>query len=145
MLGAEKKVTEFHHKYGFSVGEQLAPDKKLQPVAKALAVLSTQLDPDQGLPACRVHLMIEELSELTTALADGNRLALLDALADLAYVVIGTAIAYGLPLSKAFEEVHRSNMTKTVIRSRPGHPDKGLGYQPPNLADLLGEIDNEQV
>ena len=48
----------------------------------------------------------------------------------------------GLPLDKAFAEVHRSNMTKRVQTNDPDKArvrDKGPGYEPPDLARVLEE------
>lgn len=139
MKDAGQMVAEFHRKYGFQEGEELSPCPPL--ATRAAAVLSTSraIRPSDGLGHLRAHLVLEEAAEMVQAIADGDRLALLDALADLAYVVAGTAVAYGLPLAEAFAEVHRSNMTKTASRSRDGHPDKGDGYSPPDLARVMKE------
>lgn len=58
-------------------------------------------------------------------------------LCDLIYVVIGTALAYGIDLDRAFCEVHRSNMTKfpngRVIRRADGKILKPETYEFPNM------------
>lgn len=60
-----------------------------------------------------------------------------DALADMVYVIYGTAETYGIPLDRVIAEVHRSNMTKTA--SGPMQkPVKGPDYQPPRIAEILG-------
>ena len=82
----------------------------------------------------RVHLMMEELSEVILGLATCNKVDVLDGLADLSYVTLGTAAVFNLPLAKAFEEVHQSNMTKKPSDQRCS--DK-TGYIPPNLEKLL--------
>jgi len=99
----------------------------------------------------RLHLIIEETAELAVAFHRGcdpndeeDRLdyetAVLDALADLAYVVIGSAVAFDLPLANGFSEVHASNMTK---EKQPTDPSahrvraKGPNYRPPNLKDII--------
>jgi NTP pyrophosphatase (non-canonical NTP hydrolase) len=88
----------------------------------------------------RVHLIAEEFGELLTAMLSGNELLTLDALADLTYVVVGTAVTFDLPLPAAFEEVHRSNMTK---ERQPDDPSadrvraKGPNYDPPDLVTVL--------
>lgn len=57
-----------------------------------------------------------------------------DALADLLYVVIGSALQWGIPLERVLAEVHRSNMTKTAGDKRAdGKILKGPGYSPPDL------------
>jgi predicted HAD superfamily Cof-like phosphohydrolase len=87
----------------------------------------------------RAQLMLEELSEALSALAQADELALLDALADLEYVTVGTATTYDLPLRAAFSEVHRSNMTKGTVRHAHGEKGKGEGFEPPNLSAILKE------
>lgn len=89
----------------------------------------------------RAHLMTEELGELLEAMAAGDLVATLDALADLTYVVFGTAVMFNLPLSAAFAEVHCSNMTKERKADDPGRiRDKGSTYRPPNLEKVLKSV-----
>jgi Phosphoribosyl-ATP pyrophosphohydrolase len=52
--------------------------------------------------AMRVHLIQEELLETGLAMARGDVVEVLDGLADVKYVVVGTAVAYGLPLGDFF-------------------------------------------
>ena len=86
----------------------------------------------------RAHLILEEAGELVKAMAAGNLEEVLDGLADLSYVTAGTAVQFKLPLAEAFEEVHRSNMTKGGGGSTdPRVRNKGEGYEPPNIAALL--------
>jgi predicted HAD superfamily Cof-like phosphohydrolase len=90
----------------------------------------------------RAHLMIEELAEVVEALSEADELKLLDGLADLLYVLLGTCAIYNLPIQEAFEEVHRSNMTK---EKQPDDPSaarvrkKGPNYSPPDLEKVLNE------
>lgn len=60
----------------------------------------------------RMRLMTEELGETARALTTGNMVEFADGLADLIYVAVGTAIAYGIPLDRVWDEVQRSNMAK---------------------------------
>lgn len=60
----------------------------------------------------RIELIQEELFELRAAMAGCNLYETADAIADLLYVVYGTAVACGIDIDKVFEEVHRSNMSK---------------------------------
>ena len=82
----------------------------------------------------RAHLMMEELAEVIGGLAHCNKVDVLDGLADLSYVTLGTAAVFELPLPEAFEEVHRSNMTKRPSDQRCS--DK-TGFVPPDLEKLL--------
>lgn len=70
---------------------------------------------DDKTAVLRCALINEELRELSEAIDADDLVEIADALADLCYVVIGTAVAYGIPLDKVFEEVHRSNMKKAVL------------------------------
>jgi len=132
-----EKVTEFHRKYGFPVQEELLPREELSWDASLLNIASQKLRRDWSAEELRMHLIVEETAELADAFVAGSRVEVLDALADLIYVVIGTAVTFGLPLAEAVDEVHRSNMTKTVNRDRAGHPGKGKGYSPPQLGKIL--------
>lgn len=94
----------------------------------------------------RVALMEEEWGELTEALSRGtygNLIDIADALADLVYVIYGTALEYGIPLDAVLEEVHRSNMAKLGPDGKPilradGKILKPEGWQPPNIEAILG-------
>jgi predicted HAD superfamily Cof-like phosphohydrolase len=82
----------------------------------------------------RLSLIGEELKELRDALEADDVIAVADGLADLMYVVIGSALQWGIPLERVFAEVHRSNMTKGDGPRRPdGKILKGPGYTPPDL------------
>lgn len=83
-------------------------------------------------------LMQEELGELTTAMDEGRLVEVADGIADLLYVTLYTANAYGLIVEPIFAEVQRSNMTKKggPIRS-DGKQLKGTSYSPPNIEALV--------
>lgn len=109
----------------------------LQVEAKTL--LETYLRDGYDVRSLRAHLIVEEVSEVLRALARVDEVQLLDGLADLTYVVAGTAVAFNLPLPEAIEEVHRSNMTKTPSDGEDGGRvlNKGVHYDPPRLKALL--------
>ncbi len=87
--------------------------------------------------AMRAWLMAEELTEVLDALSEQDEVALLDGLADLLYVLIGTAVQFDLPLAEAFDAVHESNMTKKAKTCmKTGYKDVP-GYKPPDLAKIL--------
>lgn len=60
-----------------------------------------------------------------------------DGLADLLYVTFGAALAYGIPIEEVFTEVHRSNMTKPLIKNALGKTIKGEGYEPPDIKSII--------
>lgn len=100
----------------------------------------------------RLRLITEEFQEVEAELdlmIDDDVFAsaenLTKELADLLYVVYGTAEVFGLPLEKAFEEVHRSNMSKLGSDGKPvyradGKVLKGPNYRP---ADMRGVLTGE--
>ena len=108
-----------------------------------------------------VKLILEELQELTNALGldiefrleeynnhnmeHFDQVEVLDALTDLLYTVIGTAVACGHHkiLNQAFAKVHFSNMTKVandkVVKDGMGKVMKTAGYMAPQLELLFDE------
>jgi len=149
-------VMEFHQQHNFAVGERLDPQGEdlrhsLDAASALLQDARDELDSTMAgasvkpgeiaapnrrrLALARASLMIEELTELIEALRSGSELQLADGLADLMYCVVGTGVAYGIPVELIFQEVHRSNMTKT-----PGDKHKvvkGPGYSPPDISGVL--------
>lgn len=86
----------------------------------------------------RLALIREELEELTKAFIDQDIVQVADAIADLLYVVLGTAVCCGINISPIFQEVHRSNMTKVGgHRAENGKWIKPDTYSPANLAPLI--------
>lgn len=91
----------------------------------------------------RMKLIDEESNELRHALYDDNMVEVADAIADLLYVVYGTAVEFGLPIDKIFAEVHRSNMTKFKHGAHfreDGKLLKGPGFEPPKIKEILENI-----
>lgn len=121
-----EQVQEFHETYGLPVaqGQTLADEKTRQ---------------------LRINLLAEELDELKEALSDGDVVETLDALIDLQYVLDGAFLSFGLQDVKgvAFDEVHRSNMSKLgadgkpVRRESDGKVLKGPDYFAPDLAQFI--------
>lgn len=98
----------------------------------------------------RAELMLEELSgtdELLHSMLKGDLVGIADGLADLLYVVFGTAAAYGINVQDIFNEVHRSNLTKAIWdeatqtyilnRSESGKIIKPESYSPADLKPLI--------
>ena len=109
------------------------------------AKLRTRLHgPQAGVCSLRLHLCLEELSELAEAMSKKDIVGCLDALCDMRYVADGTTLALGLEgaWGAAFREVHRSNMSKLDAEGRPvkneaGRVIKGPEYSPPDLVKIL--------
>lgn len=91
----------------------------------------------------RIKLLREEVEEYAEAARAGDLVEVLDALADIGYILAGTIINHGMQgiYDDAFNEVHRSNMAKLVdgkvLRREDGKVLKPEGWTPPQLAQFL--------
>ncbi len=98
---------------------------------------------DSDLIELRIKLLTEEVQEYAEAARAGDMVEILDALADIGYILAGTIINHGMQdiYDDAFDEVHRSNMAKLVDgkvhRRDDGKVLKPEGWQPPNLSQFL--------
>lgn len=94
----------------------------------------------------RMSLLEEEYNEYGKAEEEADIVEIADALADIIYIACGTAVSYGIPLDKVFEEVHRSNMAKLVdgkvIRRADGKVQKPEGWTAP---DIRGVLDKHHI
>jgi predicted HAD superfamily Cof-like phosphohydrolase len=87
-------------------------------------------------------LIEEEFWELKQAFSEGDVVAYADAVADLLYVVYGTADEAGIDADAVFAEVHRSNMSKVgadgkVLKRADGKILKPDTYSPPDVESVL--------
>lgn len=119
----QQLVNEFHER--FALPRSSAPTIDVPP---ALANL-------------RNNLLREEARELIEACDAGDLTAIADGIADVLYVVYGTAVTYGLDADALLREVHRSNMSKLDANGQALHREdgkilKGPNYSPPQL-DLV--------
>jgi len=144
-----EKTKIFHCKQGFSINKDLTEYKKNVNMSLFLkdignmcinnaTAMEAMMKVDHDPRLARVQLMVEELGETILGLAHCDELETLDGLADLEFVTKGAAIAFGLPLPAAVDEICKSNLTKAKrskddIRLR----DKGESYVPPNLKRIL--------
>ena len=98
----------------------------------------------------RLDLIEEEFIEVTEELFDevGSIKNDIDIakvakeLADLLYVVYGTAGVFGIDIDAVFARVHKSNMSKLdddgkVLRREDGKVLKSKNYQPPDFTGLF--------
>jgi predicted HAD superfamily Cof-like phosphohydrolase len=97
---------------------------------------------NQSLASLRVALLQEEVDEFVTASGEGDLVGIADALADIVYVIYGTALTYGIDLDSVLREVHRSNMSKLDSDGKPilredGKVIKSSQYFPPDIAAVL--------
>ena len=122
-----QKVRKFHEKM------ELAVD---QPFSKELLEF-------------RMKLIFEEVKELAEAgfqlegnIDQGETYVLiqdfLKELCDVVYVLKGTAVSFGLNFDKAYNLVHKSNMSKLpVVKCEHGKVLKGKNYKPPVLEECV--------
>lgn len=121
-----EQVQEFHETYGLPVRADID-----------LSCAQTK--------QLRINLLQEELDELKEALANDDPQETLDALIDLQYVLDGAFLSFGLQAVKelAFDEVHRSNMSKLGADGKPirregdGKVMKGPNYFAPDLSKFI--------
>lgn len=99
---------------------------------------------DPATAAFRIKFMREELDEYVTAVKDDDLVGQADALADLIYVAVGTAVWQGIPLEEIWDEVQASNMRKVRAKyadesKRGTQYDviKPPGWKPPNIAGII--------
>jgi predicted HAD superfamily Cof-like phosphohydrolase len=97
---------------------------------------------EKSLAKIRVALLEEEVGEYIEAVSQSDLVAIADALADIVYVIYGTAVTYGIDLDRVLSEVHRSNMSKLDRDGQPliradGKVIKSDQYFPPDVAGVL--------
>ena len=88
--------------------------------------------------------MQEEVIELHEAWSNKDIVEVADAITDCLYILIGTAIEFGLQdkLEDLFDEVHGSNMSKLDENGKPiyrndGKVMKSANYYKPDLKKIL--------
>ena len=101
-------------------------------------VADTPTVPDEKTEALRVRLIQEEFAELKEALEEKNLPNIAKELADLLYVVFGTAVSYGIDMEPVFQEVQRSNMSKVGgYKREDGKWVKPATYSPADIPPIL--------
>jgi len=95
--------------------------------------------PPADVVALRKSLVEEEcVKELFGAMDEGDLVKIADAVIDSIVVLIGTGLAYGLPLEELWDEVHRTNMAKAGgPRREDGKILKPPGWTPPDIEGVL--------
>ncbi len=121
-------VREFHRAFGVPVADVLTPEPETREL--------------------RIELLREEFEEYVAAARAGDAVDVADALADMLYVIHGTALTYGIPIDAVVAEVHRSNMSKLGADGQPvyradGKVIKGPGFIPPAIGDVLASVPAE--
>lgn len=125
MTNEQRMVAEFHKT--FEIATETRP-----------------MIPDEPTCSLRVRLIQEEFDELQEALRQRDPVAVAKELADLLYVVYGTAVSCGIDMEPVFREVHRSNMSKVGGHKRAdGKWVKPATYSPARLEPILAAQDGK--
>lgn len=105
-----------------------------------IVVHRTPTPVDERTRALRERLIHEEFEELKEAMAKNDLACIAKEMADLLYVVYGTAVSYGIDMDPVFREVHRSNMSKVGgYKREDGKWVKPASYSPAAIAPILAE------
>ena len=119
MTDEQAMVEEFHKKFD-------------------ILVHTSPTDASEDTKRLRIRLIQEEFDELKESMAEGNLAALAKEMADLLYVVYGTAVSYGIDMEPVFREVHRSNLSKVGgYKREDGKWVKPPTYSPAKIEPLL--------
>lgn len=91
----------------------------------------------------RRKLLQEEYKEYKQAENNNDLENIAKELADIIYIVAGTAHAYGINLDAVFEKVHESNMEKfpngKILRRADGKIQKPEGWTMPDISEAMSE------
>lgn len=91
----------------------------------------------------RIDLVSEEVRELLEAIEQNDFIGIADGIADVLVVVVGTALAYGVPVGLVFDVAHDNNMTKIdlatgmCIKNEAGKILKPEGFVPADFKEPL--------
>jgi predicted HAD superfamily Cof-like phosphohydrolase len=112
-------VLDFHRKFGCLVGHVPA-------------------EPDSSACLLRERLIDEERRELRKAMAIGDIPGVADAIGDLVYVLLGTAVAYGIDIRPVWAAIQAANMAKEGGGTRAdGKIMKPVGWTAPDIEGIL--------
>lgn len=119
MNAAQKMVQNFHEQFDIHI----APTPSI---------------PDDATQILRNRLIQEEFEEFQEAMQSKGLPDMAKELADLLYVVYGTAVSLGIDMEPVFKEVHRSNMSKVGgYKREDGKWVKPPTYSPASLETIL--------
>lgn len=110
-------------------------------IARETLLLAKRASSLPGTMPLRARLMLEELGETLDGMGSGRVEEFADGLADLCYVVIGTAVSYGIPLDRVWRAVQDANMAKfpggVATRDAGGKVLKPPSWRPPDIGAVL--------
>lgn len=111
MYEMQQKAMEFHEGFG-------------HPVADGPTLIPMELAEK------RAKWMREEVQEFLDAVEAGDIVGMYDALIDIAYFLMGTAVVTGFDLEPGFNVVHEANMAKLGPDGKPIYGDDGKVQKP---------------
>lgn len=137
----QQQVREFHRVYGQPIltGPMVPPKDRMNLRLRLIAEEFFEL-----LAACGVdHGMYYDPSRINVDPDCVDLVEVADALADIAYVVEGANLEFGIDSETVLEEVQRSNMTKLgddglPVYNADGKVTKGPNYSEPDIRGVLG-------
>ena len=119
MNDAQKMVQEFHEQFDIHIS-------------------ATPSVPDDATQILRNRLIQEEYEEFQEAMQSKDLASMAKELADLLYVVYGTAVSLGIDMEPVFKEVHRSNMSKVGgYKREDGKWVKPPTYSPADIQPII--------
>ena len=121
------KVREFHEKMELAVDKPFSKEllefrmklifEEVQELAEAGIELDSNLDLEER------HVLMQDF---------------LKEMCDIVYVIKGTAVSFGMDFDKAYDLVHKSNMSKyPFTKCEHGKVLKGKNYKPPVLEECI--------
>ncbi len=130
MQTVEEALREFHETYGLEINDS------------PIGFTFEETEDKEELFELRMALIREEYSEFMAAHEGEDLVELADAICDLVYVLVGTAVSYGIPFDRCFAEVQRSNMSKLGEDGEPivredGKILKGPNFSKPDLHSII--------
>lgn len=129
------KVYEFHKKFGATIAKT---DWTFDDLALRYRLIFTEEGHELGEEFYEIMDTLELAEEVTVEM----KKRFTKELCDLLYVIYGTGVALGIDLNKAFDQVHRSNMSKLGDDGKPivredGKILKGPNYWEPTLEGVF--------
>lgn len=115
----QSDLVEFHKKFDLEINDR--PDIPTKETVKL-----------------RYELIKEETNETLKALDGGDLIELADGIVDSIYVLLGTAVSFGINVNQVWTEVHKTNMAKVGGNVREdGKILKPEGWKPPRIREIL--------
>lgn len=140
----QQMVKDFHEKFGLAVNyKPTVPEMqtrmlRLRLIMEEITELAMAFDIEiQNVNSFGFDASVSPYSRDMSSIVEAT-----DAIGDLLYVVIGTAVSMGIDIDKVFEEIHRSNMSKVwpdgrVVKNEFGKVIKPTSYSPVDFTKAL--------